>query len=55
VVTSDGENMKEIANLMNLKKVNSHISFIFPFEEIAAAHVQLESERTKGKVVVTIQ
>jgi NADPH:quinone reductase-like Zn-dependent oxidoreductase len=55
VVTSNGENMKEIANLLQLKKLNSHISFNFPFEEMAAAHVQLESERTKGKVVVTIQ
>lgn len=55
VLTADGEKMKEIANLLHLKKVNSHISNIFPFEEMAAAHVQVESERTKGKVVVTIQ
>ncbi|WP_369410651.1 zinc-binding dehydrogenase [Flavobacterium taihuense] len=51
VVTSDGQNRKKIANLMSLKKLNPFMCFIFPFEEIDAAHIQLESKRTKAKVV----
>ncbi|CAN5653184.1 NADP-dependent oxidoreductase [soil metagenome] len=54
VVTSNGADMAEIAKLLLQKKVIPHISFSFPFEQMAAAHVQIETGRTKGKVVVTL-
>ena len=54
MVHSDGRNMKEIAGLLEKGIVKSYISKIFTFEEIQVAHVQIESGKTRGKIVVII-
>ena len=54
IVNSNGTDMQEIAKLLQRKKLISHISHLFPFHQMAEAHLQVETGRTKGKVVVTI-
>ncbi|MBK8883368.1 MAG: NADP-dependent oxidoreductase [Bacteroidales bacterium] len=51
-VQSDGSHMKEIADLLEKGIVKSCISGIFKFEEIQAAHLQIETGRTRGKIIV---
>lgn len=52
-VQSNGENMKEIADLLEKGIVKSFISKTFMFNEIHAAHNQMETGKTRGKIVVT--
>jgi NADPH:quinone reductase-like Zn-dependent oxidoreductase len=52
-VQSDGKNMKEIAELLEKGRVRSHVSRVFAFDEIQLAHLQIESGKTKGKIVVS--
>jgi NADPH:quinone reductase-like Zn-dependent oxidoreductase len=52
LVKSDGEGMKKLASLLADGTLRSHVSKSFSFEEIGAAHTQVESGRTVGKVVV---
>lgn len=54
IVTSNGDDMHEIAGLLQKKIVVSHVSHSFTFDQMADAHLQVESGRTKGKVVVTV-
>ncbi len=54
IVHSDGKNMKEISDLLKNGIVKSHISGIYGFDEIQAAHLQLETGKTKGKIVVSL-
>ena len=54
-VQSDGKNMKEIADLLEKGIIRSYVSKVFAFDEIRAAHMQIESGRTKGKIVVSIR
>ncbi len=53
-VQSNGKNMKEISNLLKKGIVKSYIAKTFPFDEIQSAHLQIETRKTKGKVVVTL-
>lgn len=53
-VQSNGEDMKQIAGLLEKGIIKSHVSKIFPFEKMADAHLQIETGRTVGKIVVTI-
>ena len=53
-VQPDGMNMNEIAVLMQRKKLVSQLQKIFPFDQMADAHVQIESGRTAGKISLTI-
>ncbi len=53
-VQSNGDDMKQIAGLLEKGIIKSHISKIFSFEKIADAHLQIETGRTVGKIVVTI-
>jgi NADPH:quinone reductase-like Zn-dependent oxidoreductase len=53
-VQSNGNNMKEISDLLKKGLVKSYISKTFPFDEIQSAHLQIETRKTKGKVVVTL-
>ncbi|GGA96277.1 NADP-dependent oxidoreductase [Mucilaginibacter rubeus] len=54
LVSSDGDSMKVIAELLEKGVLRSHVSKVFPFEEMAAAHQAVESGRTVGKVIVTV-
>jgi NADPH:quinone reductase-like Zn-dependent oxidoreductase len=53
-VQSDGRNMNEIAGLLKSGNVKSYISKTFGFDEIQSAHQQIETGKTKGKIVVTL-
>lgn len=53
-VASSGKDMKQLANLLERGRLKSHVSAVFPFEEMAKAHLQIESGSTRGKVVVQI-
>lgn len=53
-VKPDGMNMQEIADLLERKIVVSHLQKIFPFDQMADAHLQIESGRTIGKVSLTV-
>lgn len=51
-VRSDGRNMQEIADLLQKGIVRSFVSKVYSPAEIQAAHLQIESGKTKGKIVV---
>lgn len=53
-VRSDGSDMKAIAGLLQQGSIQSHISHAFSFADMAKAHVQIETGRTRGKVAVTL-
>ena len=53
-VIPDGTNMQEIADLLERKILVSHLQKIFPFDQMADAHLQLESGRTVGKVSLSV-
>jgi NADPH:quinone reductase-like Zn-dependent oxidoreductase len=54
LVSSNGDDMKVIAEYLEKGIIKSHVSETFPFENIGAAHLQVESGRTVGKVAVTL-
>lgn len=53
-VKSNGDDMKQLATLLSERVIQSHVSTIFPMEKIVEAHRQIETGKTKGKIVVTI-
>lgn len=53
-VSSDGNDMKTIAGLLEQGIIRSHVSEVFPFTEIPKAHARIETGRTKGKIVVVL-
>ena len=54
LVSSNGDDMSVIAEYLEKGFIKSHVSATFPFENIGAAHLQVESGHTVGKVVVTL-
>ena len=54
LVTSNGEDMNTLKNLIESGVVKPHVLKTFPFEQLGDAHKQIESGRTVGKVVVTV-
>ena len=54
LVHSSGSDMKHLAELLEKGIIKPHISHRFSFEEIAEAHHQIESGRTRGKIVLTL-
>lgn len=54
MVHSDGGNMSEIGDLLGQKIIKSHVSSLFPFDAIQSAHLQIETKKTRGKVVVVL-
>ena len=54
LVSSNGDDMKVIAEYLEKGFIKPHVFATFPFENIGAAHRQVESGRTVGKVVVTL-
>jgi NADPH:quinone reductase-like Zn-dependent oxidoreductase len=53
-VRSDGRNMLEIADMLEKGNLRSYISNIYSFDEIHSAHHQIETGRTRGKIVVVL-
>ena len=54
LVQSNGNDMITLATMLESGALKPHVSKLFSFEVMAGAHLQLESGRTVGKVVVTI-
>lgn len=53
-VYSSGQDMKHIASLLEKEVLKPHVSHVFEFDEMAKAHLQIETGRTVGKVVVKL-
>lgn len=54
MVQSNGKDMNELKQLLENGTVKPHLSKVFPFAAMSAAHEQLESGRTVGKIVVEL-
>jgi len=53
-VRSDGDDMREISDLLKREVIKPFISGTFSFDEIRPAHLQIETGKTRGKLVVII-
>jgi NADPH:quinone reductase-like Zn-dependent oxidoreductase len=53
-VKSSGDDMRQLATLLENGIVRSHVSKRFSFDQMKDAHLQIESGRTVGKIVVTL-
>lgn len=53
-VYSDYSDMQYIASLLETGILKPHVSHVFYFDEMAKAHLQIETGRTVGKVVVKL-
>ena len=54
MVRSNGDDMKKIAKLLEEGKIHSHISQKYSFKDLPKAHQQIETGKTRGKIVVVI-
>ncbi|HMI06202.1 MAG TPA: NADP-dependent oxidoreductase [Flavobacterium sp.] len=54
MVASNGNDMKQIAQWLKSGQLKAEVSQVFPFDKLRDAHTQIESGRTRGKVVVII-
>ena len=54
LVQSNGEDMKEISDLLDQGIIKSFISKTFSFDEIRDAHLQIETGKTRGKIAVVL-
>ncbi len=54
LVQSNGKDMDYLAKLLASGKLKSHVSKSFTLDQMADAHQQIESGKTRGKIVVTI-
>lgn len=55
LVKSSGEDMDAIAALLEQKVIKAHVSAVFPFSQLADAHKQIETGKTKGKVILKFE
>lgn len=54
LVQSNGDDMKKISELLETEKIKIHIQKIYKMNEIKDAHNQLETRKTRGKLIVKI-
>jgi NADPH:quinone reductase-like Zn-dependent oxidoreductase len=54
LVRSNGEDMKQIAKLLYEGKIHSHISKKYEFKDLPKSHQQIETGKTRGKIVVVL-
>lgn len=54
MVQSDGKNMKEIAGMLETGIIKSYISKTFSFDQVHEAHLQIETGKTRGKIVLSL-
>jgi NADPH:quinone reductase-like Zn-dependent oxidoreductase len=54
LVNSNGNDIKQIAKLLEEGIIHSHISEKFRFEDLPKAHQQIETGKTTGKIVVVL-
>jgi NADPH:quinone reductase-like Zn-dependent oxidoreductase len=54
MVQSSGEDMQHIAQLLGDGALRAEVSKVFPFGQMAEAHLAVETGKTRGKVVVIV-
>lgn len=54
MVQSSGQDMKQLSTMLAKGELKPHISKVFSFEEMGLAHLQQESGRTVGKIIVRL-
>eukprot|EP00878_Enallax_costatus_P005695 GHUV01005972.1.p1 GENE.GHUV01005972.1~~GHUV01005972.1.p1 ORF type:complete len:104 (+),score=21.94 GHUV01005972.1:121-432(+) len=54
LVKPDGKQLREILELIAAGKVKQEVAKVFPFSQVAEGHKQVESGRTRGKVVLAV-
>lgn len=54
LVASNGDDMKQLAILLEKGIVKSHVGQTYSFEQLPEAHSAIESGRTVGKIVITV-
>lgn len=54
LVQSNGDDMNTLKTMLETEELKPHVSNTFPFEDMKQAHLQIESGRTVGKIVVTV-
>lgn len=54
MVSSNGKDMETIAGQLERGELKSHVSKTFPFDKMREAHLQIETGKTVGKIVVTL-
>jgi NADPH:quinone reductase-like Zn-dependent oxidoreductase len=54
MVQSSGEDMEHLASLLEEGVLKPEVSKLFPLEKMGEAHEQVESHKTRGKVIVTV-
>ncbi|MFD9428062.1 MULTISPECIES: NADP-dependent oxidoreductase [unclassified Streptomyces] len=55
LVEADHAGMRAIADLVDAGSLRAHIEAVFPLAEAAAAHALGETDRTTGKIVLTVE
>jgi NADPH:quinone reductase-like Zn-dependent oxidoreductase len=55
LVHSSGEDLVQLATLLQSGKIKAHVSQQFRFEDMADAHRQIETGKTRGKIVVNLE
>ena len=53
-VRPDGDELRELAELVQGGKLRPHIEEVFPLERAAEAHERLEGGHVRGKLVLTV-
>jgi NADPH:quinone reductase-like Zn-dependent oxidoreductase len=53
-VVSNGNDMRQLAALLETAAIKPHITHSFPFNQLSRAHAQIETGKTRGKVVVVL-
>ena len=54
MVHSSGEDQAKIADLMSQGRLTAHVSHVYDFADMAKAHEQVATHKTRGKIVVNI-
>ncbi|RFS15312.1 NADP-dependent oxidoreductase [Emticicia sp. C21] len=52
MVQSNGEDMKQLADLLGKGIIKPHVSAVYSFDEIGKAHQQIETGSTRGKIII---
>ncbi len=55
IIESNGEDIKEIARLLESGKLKTHIYKAFAFKDLEEAFETLAKGRTRGKIVITME
>eukprot|EP00887_Chlorella_sp_A99_P006514 scaffold3.g6514.t1 len=53
-VQSSGEQLQQLADLVGAEKMRLEVSLSLPLEQAGAAHMQVDTGHTRGKVVLTV-